>query len=210
MGLMKKMFRRQKGVSAQEKGGLSSATRSQPTADDSSESISPPSTASPSSSRSMYADDSASSLADPSPSGVMEWNHLYQNGYDDATVSGAQSIGTSAFFSDEGDARSRGLTSDDDSFFQQQSLVSTSMDPVHIIAPAGKLGIALDTPDSGSPVIYHVKETSPLFGKVLENDRLVAIDDEDVSYLTAVKISKILNRKSSNTVRKLTMLRPVV
>mmetsp|Transcript_7328 Transcript_7328/g.14576 ORF Transcript_7328/g.14576 Transcript_7328/m.14576 type:complete len:88 (+) Transcript_7328:915-1178(+) len=82
------------------------------------------------------------------------------------------------------------------------------MEVMHVFAPPGKLGIALDTPDnSGAPIVHYVKEISPIHGRVRAGDRLIAIDDEDVSYLTAVKISKILNRKSNQVTRKLTVLR---
>lgn len=119
---------------------------------------------------------------------------------------GNQSFATSAFLSVADGNRSRCM-SDDASFFDQ-SCANLNMEVVHIFAPPGKLGIALDTPDnSGAPIVHYVKEVSPIHGKILAGDKLIAIDDEDVSYLTAVKISKILNRKSNNITRKLTILR---
>jgi hypothetical protein len=38
-------------------------------------------------------------------------------------------------------------------------------------------------------------------------DKLVAVDDEDVRTMTAVKVSKLISRKSANPSRKLTIVR---
>jgi len=77
-----------------------------------------------------------------------------------------------------------------------------------IYAPAGKLGIVIDSPDDGAPVIHNVKETSPIADKVREGDRLVGVDEEDVRTMTAIKVSKLISRKSSNS-RRLVVIRYV-
>ena len=71
---------------------------------------------------------------------------------------------------------------------------------------AGKLGIVLDSPDNGAPVIHDLKETSPISDKVRIGDRLVAVDDEDVRNMTAIKASKLISRNSGSS-RKLTVIR---
>jgi len=78
-----------------------------------------------------------------------------------------------------------------------------------VYAPAGKLGMVVDTPGEGPPVIHAVKDSSPLAGKMLVGDRLVAIDDVDVCTMTAIRVSKLLSRKSNNEFRKLTVVRMV-
>lgn len=78
-----------------------------------------------------------------------------------------------------------------------------------VYAPAGKLGVVIDSPDNGAPTIHNVKVTSPIANKVQIGDRLVAVDDEDVRTMTALKVSKLISRKSSNS-RKLTVIRCVV
>jgi len=78
-----------------------------------------------------------------------------------------------------------------------------------VFAPAGKLGIVIDSPDSGAPIIYSVKVVSPIFDKVQTGDRLVGVDDEDVRTMTALKVSRLISRKSSN-LRKLTVIRCVI
>jgi C-terminal processing protease CtpA/Prc len=81
-------------------------------------------------------------------------------------------------------------------------------DKYTVIAPAGKLGVILDNPDDGAPVIHTVKETSPLLGKINVGDRLVNIDNVDVSGYTPAQVVQLLSTKSNNPERLLTMLRP--
>ena len=78
---------------------------------------------------------------------------------------------------------------------------------LHVFAPPGKLGVVIDTPDDGAPVVHAVKDTSVVVDKVKVGDKLVAVDDEDVRTLTAIKVSKLISRKSANPSRKLTVLR---
>jgi C-terminal processing protease CtpA/Prc len=76
-----------------------------------------------------------------------------------------------------------------------------------IYAPAGKLGVVIDTPNDGPPIFQAVKDTSPIVDKVRVGDRLVAVDDEDVRGMTATEVSKLISRKSINISRKLTVIR---
>ena len=73
-----------------------------------------------------------------------------------------------------------------------------------IYAPAGKLGIIVDTSRDG-PVIHSIKGDSPLIGKVFIGDYIVAIDDEDTSDWSSHYVTKLVARKSGS-VRKLTLL----
>lgn len=77
---------------------------------------------------------------------------------------------------------------------------------IDVIAPAGKLGVIIDTPNDGAPVIYAVKEACPIVDKVQIGDKLVAVDDEDVRAMSAMKVSKLLSSKSTSH-RKLTLIR---
>lgn len=78
---------------------------------------------------------------------------------------------------------------------------------LEVYAPAGKLGVVIDTPNDGAPVVHAVKDTSPLADKIKVGDKLVAVDDEDTRTMTAMKISKLLARKKDNQSRKLTIIR---
>ena len=100
------------------------------------------------------------------------------------------------------------IFSDDPTF--DQAYEDLREEVIDIYAPAGKLGVVIDTPDDGAPVIHAVKDTSPIANKVQVGDKLVAVDDEDVRSMTAIKVSKLISRKSNNASRKLTIIRHVL
>lgn len=76
-----------------------------------------------------------------------------------------------------------------------------------IDAPAGKLGVVIDTPDDGAPVVHAVKDTSVIAHQIQVGDKLIAVDDEDVRSMTAIKVSKLISKKSANPNRRLTIVR---
>jgi len=84
---------------------------------------------------------------------------------------------------------------------------SSSKNKIDIIAPPGKLGVVVDSPDGAAPYVSEIKETSVLRGKIQLGDKVIAIDDEDVSRKEAVQISLIIARKSKQAERKITVLR---
>lgn len=99
---------------------------------------------------------------------------------------------------------------DDDASFENHYRTPGSTDKeeiLHVFAPPGKLGVVIDTPDNGAPLVHAVKETSVIYGRVQVGDKLVAVDDEDCRTMTAVKVSKLISRKSANPSRKLTIVR---
>jgi C-terminal processing protease CtpA/Prc len=91
-----------------------------------------------------------------------------------------------------------------DQMYEQSDLREEILD---VYAPAGKLGVVIDTPNDGAPVVHAVKDTSPIADKIWVGDMLVAVDDEDTRAMTAMKISKLLARKKDNESRKLTVIR---
>ena len=93
-----------------------------------------------------------------------------------------------------------------------QSLISDRPnrdEVIHILAPPGKLGMSIETPDDGIIIVHGIKTTSPIFDELKVGDRILALDDEDVRFYTALKISKMITNKSSNKVRKLTVIRTI-
>ena len=76
-----------------------------------------------------------------------------------------------------------------------------------IDAPAGKLGVVIDTPDDGAPVVHAVKDTSVIADQIQVGDKLIAVDDDDVRSMTAIKVSKLISKKSANPSRRLTIVR---
>jgi hypothetical protein len=76
-----------------------------------------------------------------------------------------------------------------------------------IYAPAGRLGLVVDNPDDGAPVIHAIKDDSVLKDQVHVGDRLVGVDEVDVRSLSPVKVSKLISKRSTNPLRKLTLTR---
>ena len=81
---------------------------------------------------------------------------------------------------------------------------------LEVWAPPGKLGVVIDTPNDGAPVVHAIKDSSPIADKLQVGDKLVAVDDENVETMTAIKVSKLISRKSANSTRKLSIVRTVV
>ena len=80
---------------------------------------------------------------------------------------------------------------------------------IEIYAPAGKLGVVLDTPGDGPPTVHELRPNSVLKNELKVGDRVIAIDDEDVRRLSANKVSKIISRKMENPTRKFSIVRTV-
>lgn len=76
-----------------------------------------------------------------------------------------------------------------------------------VFAPSGKLGLIIDTPNEGPPVVYAIKDSSILADRVCVEDRLIALDDIDVTQMTAIEVSKLISSRNSKPQRKLTLLR---
>jgi len=89
---------------------------------------------------------------------------------------------------------------------------SLSGEVVEVIAPHGRLGLSIDTPDGperncGAPFIREVGSGSPLAGVVEPGDHLLAVDDEDVRQMTALQVSKVISKKNWKPNRKLMIMR---
>jgi C-terminal processing protease CtpA/Prc len=108
-------------------------------------------------------------------------------------VSGVTELGGVSIFSE-------------DPTFDQIYEANVHEEILNIYAPAGKLGVVIDTPNEGAPVVHAVKETSIIAGKIQVGDKLVAVDERT---MTAIKVSKLLSQKSNNESRKLTVVRLV-
>ena len=105
---------------------------------------------------------------------------------------------------DEGTAIKSAITkySDSDLHLDENQFV--------IYAPAGKLGLVVDNPDDGAPVVHAIKEDSVLIDQVKVGDRLIGVDEVDVRSLSPVKVSKLISKRSTNPLRKLTLTRDKV
>ena len=88
--------------------------------------------------------------------------------------------------------------SDDMSFEQQYGAAESfpEQERFEIKVPPGKVGMVIDTPNGGVPVVHAIKAESVLAERVRVGDRLVAVDGDDVTIMTAVQVSKLISRKS--------------
>jgi hypothetical protein len=85
---------------------------------------------------------------------------------------------------------------------------AAAMEMVQIFAPAGKLGVEVDTLENGGPVyVSSISKNSPLLGRIFLGDIIVAVDNIDVQRLVADNVAKILLVKSTNTRRMISVFR---
>jgi hypothetical protein len=87
------------------------------------------------------------------------------------------------------------IFSDDPTFDQAYKDVREVL--LDIYAPAGKLGVIIDTPGDGASMIHFIKEGSPMASKVRVGSLLVVVDDDNLRAMTAVKMSKLISTKAN-------------
>lgn len=79
----------------------------------------------------------------------------------------------------------------------KRAAARTMRSKVTVTAPPGKLGIILaNRTDSRGTVVSGVRTSSVLAEQVSPGDRIIAIDDEDVSQMNVKEITTIMARKS--------------
>jgi len=101
---------------------------------------------------------------------------------------------TQSGFSKLGGPVAPSVFSDDASFEQQFGFEVEQK--FEVTVPPGKLGMVIDTPNGGVPVVHAIKAESCLYSKVKVGDRLVAVDGDDVRAMSAVQVSKLISLKS--------------
>ena len=65
-----------------------------------------------------------------------------------------------------------------------------------VTVPPGKLGIVMDNSPSGTPMVFAVKPESVLARDVQVGDRLLSVDQEDVTVMSAIQVSKLISLKN--------------
>lgn len=88
------------------------------------------------------------------------------------------------------------------------NLYNDHVEMIAIVAPAGLLGMIVDTASHGVPTIYSVKDSSPLINKVLVGDKLISINNIDTTDMTAFQVSKLI-MKLRDQKRVLVLLRSI-
>jgi hypothetical protein len=74
-----------------------------------------------------------------------------------------------------------------------------------VFAPAGPIGIVVDTTKHG-PAVHSLKPTSPMLGLINPGDLIVGLDDEDTRGMTAATLTRLMAQKSNQKERKITLL----
>lgn len=77
---------------------------------------------------------------------------------------------------------------------------------INIIAPPGKLGLVIKDP-FGIPMVYGIHETSCLRGTVKIGDKIIALDGQDVSFLSSIALAELIKEKDPTKARNFVMLR---
>eukprot|EP00567_Pseudictyota_dubia_P004598 CAMPEP_0197442986 /NCGR_PEP_ID=MMETSP1175-20131217/8864_1 /TAXON_ID=1003142 /ORGANISM="Triceratium dubium, Strain CCMP147" /LENGTH=118 /DNA_ID=CAMNT_0042973561 /DNA_START=52 /DNA_END=408 /DNA_ORIENTATION=+ len=80
---------------------------------------------------------------------------------------------------------------------------------INVYAPPGRLGVVIDTPDDGPPVVHAIRDSSAIADQLRVGDKLLSVDDEDVTSMTAIKVSKLITMKNANPTRKLSFIRTI-
>lgn len=78
---------------------------------------------------------------------------------------------------------------------------------IEVIAPAGKLGVVIDTPLNGVPVVHAIKDSSVLASRIRIGDKLISVDGEDTTHMSAIKVSKLISSKAMNPARRMVFMR---
>jgi hypothetical protein len=81
-------------------------------------------------------------------------------------------------------------------------------DRIEVDAPPGMLGLVLEEDSEGIASVYDMKELSPLADRVQIGDKLVSVDDVDVSAMPVHDVMNLIASRQANHVRRLIFSRP--
>ena len=123
---------------------------------------------------------------------------------DDLTQDGASGRGTESDVSRVFEVQEEMSLFEEDHSFDQ---MFGQDERIEIIAPPGKLGVVIDTPNGSVPIVHAIKETSVLADRVRIGDKLVSVDGEDTSDYSAIKVSRLIASKAGNNRRVMTFMR---
>ncbi|GMI08776.1 hypothetical protein TrRE_jg13428 [Triparma retinervis] len=79
---------------------------------------------------------------------------------------------------------------------------NTELDIETVFAPSGKLGIVVDS-TTGGPTVHSIREISPLIGILNVGDKIISIDDINVTKMSAGGVTKLMAQKSQQSERKI-------
>jgi hypothetical protein len=97
------------------------------------------------------------------------------------------------------------VPADDDTFDAQYGID----EQFEVLAPAGILGLILETNEDGVPTINNIKPASVLANQVRIGDRLLSVDGIDVSLMLASEVSRLIASRKEAPVRKFVFTRVI-
>jgi len=112
-------------------------------------------------------------------------------------------VSASYSFSSEMSSNNVYLQTDDETLGAQYEIE----DRVEVEAPPGMLGLVLESDSEGFVTVCDVKERSPLADRIIFGDKLVAVDDVDVTVMPVGSVMHLIASRQANPVRKLTFNR---
>jgi hypothetical protein len=77
--------------------------------------------------------------------------------------------------------------------------IANRVKPFEVRAPPGKLGMVVDTPNGGVPVVRAIKPDSVLSGHVQMGDRLISVDHINVTSMSALEVSNLISLKQNQS-----------
>jgi len=101
------------------------------------------------------------------------------------------------------------IFSDEDSFDQQfdSVRVGKAASRIEVNCPPGRLGVIIDTIESGVAGVNAVKPGSVLENQIRVGDVLVSVDEIDTSGMSAMQVSRMIGQRSQNPNRVLVFVR---
>mmetsp|Transcript_26759 Transcript_26759/g.54761 ORF Transcript_26759/g.54761 Transcript_26759/m.54761 type:complete len:305 (-) Transcript_26759:109-1023(-) len=81
---------------------------------------------------------------------------------------------------------------------------------IEVFVPPGRMGLMIDSDDDGPPVVDEIRDISPLIGHIKIGDKLITVDGEDVTFMSAFEVTRFLTDRSDNPERKLRVFRPPI
>lgn len=151
-----------------------------------------------------------STLSDPMPGGAVaadgsstidsfSLDYDYQKAYEGSVSD--PSAGSYSY----PDSVGQGLVATDDGTLDAQYALE---EQIQVIAPAGVLGLVLESNEDGVPIVNSIKNTSVLIDQVRVGDRLILVDNIDVTVMLASDVSKLIASKKHKPERRLMFARP--
>jgi len=92
------------------------------------------------------------------------------------------------------------MSQDEVSLFSEdqeyEKIYAGRIERIEVVAPPGKLGVVIDTPQQGRPIVHAIKDTSVLADQVMLGDALITMDGVDTTHMSAMTVSKLISSKA--------------